>query len=157
MALHDGFMAFKCYLYGPILFDVFTDHHSLLGIFRGKTPAATRRIFRLMSKVNEFNFDLHYVKGTHNEMADMLSRMSHVTDTEQIRNLDDTMCNMTNESTTVRKSRRLQGLEPEVAPTSQIIRRKRRAKSTQADHSSVQPVTINLKKITHHQFLRTPL
>ena len=26
MALHDGLMAFKCYLYGPILFDVFTDH-----------------------------------------------------------------------------------------------------------------------------------
>ena len=95
-----------------------------------------------MSKVNEFNFDLHYVKGTHNETADMLSRMSHVTDTEQIRNLDGTVCYMTNESTTVRKGRRLQGLEPEVAPTSQIIRRKRRAKSIQADHSSVQPVTI---------------
>ena len=157
MALHDGLMAFKCYLYGPILFDVFTDHHSLLDIFRGKTPAATRRIFRLMSKVNEFNFDLHCVKGTHSEMADMLSRMSHVTNTEQIKNLDGTMCYITNESATVRKSRRLQGLEPEVAPTSQIIRRKRRAKSTQADHSSVQPVTINLKKITHHQFLRTPL
>ena len=59
-------------------------------------------------------------------MADMLSRICHVTDTEQIRNLDGTMCYMTNESTTVRKSRRLQGLEPEVAPTSQIIRRKRR-------------------------------
>ena len=104
-------------------FYVFTDHHSLLGIFRGKTPGGTRRIYGLMSKVNEFNFDLHYVKGTHNEMADMLPRMSHVGDTEQIRNSDGTMCYMTNESTTVRKCRRLQGLEPEVAPTSQIIRR----------------------------------
>ena len=139
MALHDGLMAFKCYLYGPILFDVFTDHHSLLGIFRGKTQAVTRRISRLMSKVNEFNFDLHYVKGIHNEIADMLSRMSHVTDTEQIRNSDGTMCYMTNEGTTVRKSRRLQGLQPEVALTSQIVRRKKRAKSTQPDHS---PVTI---------------
>ena len=127
------------YLYGPILFDVFTDHHSLLGIFRGKTPAATRRISRLMSKVSEFNFYLHYVKGIHNEIADMLSRMSHVTDTEQIRNSDGTMCYMANEDPTVRKSRRLQGLQPEVAPTSQIVRRKKREKSTQPDHS---PVTI---------------
>ena len=37
----------------------------------------------------------------------------------------------------------MQGFEPEVAPTSQIIRRKRKAKSIQADHSSVQPVTID--------------
>ena len=60
-----------------------------------------------MSKVNEFSFELHYVKGTHNEMANMLSRMSHVTDTEQI-NCDGTMCYMTKfESATVRKKSKI--------------------------------------------------
>ena len=141
MALYEGLMAFKCYLYGLVHFEVFTDHHSLLGVMRGKTPAATRRTSRLMSKVNEFNFDLHYVKGSHNSMADMLSRMSYIADTVQVRNIEGSFCYMTGEDTGVRKSRRLQGLTPEVAPTDQIVRRKRRAK-TQVDSLPMEHVSI---------------
>ena len=67
----------KCrhYLIGMANFDILTDHKSLVSVFK-KDLASTEnvRLRRFLEKVQEFNFEVKYIKGSKNSIADMLSR-----------------------------------------------------------------------------------
>ena len=67
----------KCrhYLIGMTQFDVLTDHKSLVSVFK-KDLCSTEnvRLRRFLEKVQEFNFEVKYIKGSKNHIADMLSR-----------------------------------------------------------------------------------
>ena len=56
-------------------FDILTDHKSLVSVFK-KDLASTEnvRLRRFLEKVQEFNFEVKYIKGSKNSIADMLSR-----------------------------------------------------------------------------------
>ena len=53
-------------------FTVFTDHKPLLSWYRTQPP--TKRLERLFIKIQDFNFDLQYVEGSNNVLADLMSR-----------------------------------------------------------------------------------
>ena len=40
----------------------------------GKSPPATKKIYKLVSFISQYNFDLYHVRGEDNAMADFLSR-----------------------------------------------------------------------------------
>ncbi len=113
MALNHCLKYFRHYLLGPIAFEAYSDHRPLLGIFQGKTPAASRKIYRMVSECCSFNFDLHYIEGIRNHFADMLSRLKHVHPSESVKIEEMYVTSENTETVPVRRSRRVQGLTPE--------------------------------------------
>lgn len=69
---------FRPYLYGQY-FKIKTDHKPLVYLFGMKDPSSRLMKFRLV--LEEYNFDVEYVKGSDNAAADALSRIT-LTSTE---------------------------------------------------------------------------
>ncbi|GFW00817.1 integrase catalytic domain-containing protein [Trichonephila clavipes] len=53
-------------------FKVFTDHKPLAGFLSNKNPSS--KILRWILALEEFNYDIHYIRGSLNSVADHLSR-----------------------------------------------------------------------------------
>lgn len=64
---------FRPYVYGQY-FKIRTDHRPLVYLFNMKDPSTRLMKFRLA--LEEYNFDVEYVKGCNNNAADALSRIS---------------------------------------------------------------------------------
>lgn len=64
---------FRPYLYGK-KFIILTDHKPLIYLFNMKDPSSRLMKFRIA--LEEYDFDVHYVKGTDNAAADALSRIT---------------------------------------------------------------------------------
>ena len=60
-------------------FIIASDHKPLLKLFDNKTDLSAlnkKQLLRLRLEISEFTFEMRYVKGLNNEMADILSRMA---------------------------------------------------------------------------------
>lgn len=73
LAIFYAIMHFKPYLYGTN-FLVKTDHKPLVYLFSLKNPS--QRLLRIRLELEEYKFDIEYIKGSQNVVADALSRMS---------------------------------------------------------------------------------
>ena len=65
---------FREYLYGAPRFTVYTDHLALIHIAK-TTQQPSRRLARLVSKVQEYEFDIRHKQGSANIVPDTLSRI----------------------------------------------------------------------------------
>lgn len=65
---------FEQYLSGKDLIIVESDHKPLEVILRKPILSAPRRLQRMMLRLQRFNIDVHYKKGEHMYIADLLSR-----------------------------------------------------------------------------------
>ncbi|CAB0010461.1 unnamed protein product [Nesidiocoris tenuis] len=63
---------FRPYLFGR-KFKIFTDHRPLQWLFSLKEPSS--KLFRWRLKLEEYDYEIHYKKGTANANADALSRV----------------------------------------------------------------------------------
>lgn len=81
-AIHWAIMYFRPYLYGR-KFLVKTDHRPLVYLFSMTNPSS--KLTRMRVDLEEFNFDVEYVKGKENVGPDALSRIS--IDSEELKNL----------------------------------------------------------------------
>lgn len=72
-AIYSALLFFRPFLIGPKKFFVFTDHKPLLGFLSNKN--ANHKILRWKLALEEFNYELRYVQGTSNVVADLLSRV----------------------------------------------------------------------------------
>lgn len=73
LAIFYAIMHFKPYIYGTN-FLVRTDHKPLVYLFSLKNPS--QRLLRIRLELEEYKFDIEYIKGSQNVVADALSRMS---------------------------------------------------------------------------------
>lgn len=71
-AIHWAVLYFKPYLYGT-KFLVRTDHRPLTYLFSMKNP--TPKLMRMRLDLEEFDFEIEYIKGSNNSGADALSRI----------------------------------------------------------------------------------
>jgi len=64
------------FLIGAPKFKVYTDHRPLVSLVNSKRydEVANSRILRNLLKCRDFDLDVEYIKGSHNVMADSLSR-----------------------------------------------------------------------------------
>ena len=76
MAIVWGCKYFRQYLYGR-KFTIVTDHRPLTWIFNVKDPSS--RLLRWRLKLEEYQYEVVYKKGSSNANADALSRI-HVTE-----------------------------------------------------------------------------
>jgi len=72
-AVHWAMKYFRCYLYGQ-KFIVRTDHRPLVYLFSIKDPSS--KLTRMRLDLEEFDFEVEYIKGIHNVGADALSRIN---------------------------------------------------------------------------------
>lgn len=72
LAIVFGIKHFSCYLYGR-KFIIYTDHRPLVYLFGMANPSSRLTKFRLL--IEEYNFDIIYIKGKNNVTADALSRI----------------------------------------------------------------------------------
>ncbi|GFU81992.1 retrovirus-related Pol polyprotein from transposon 17.6 [Trichonephila clavipes] len=70
-AIYTALNFFRPFLLGR-KFKVFTDHKPLAGFFSNKNPSS--KILRWKLPLEEFNYDIHYIRGSLNSVADHLSR-----------------------------------------------------------------------------------
>lgn len=80
LALLSTIVHFHFYLSGRF-FKAFTDHSALTNIIDGQPPSA--RLCRWKQKLAEYHFELCYIKGSTNSVADALSRQSWPSPDEQ--------------------------------------------------------------------------
>lgn len=73
LAIYYAIIHYKPYLYGTN-FLVRTDHKPLIYLFCLKNP--TQRLLRVRLELEEYKFDIEYIPGGKNVVADALSRMS---------------------------------------------------------------------------------
>lgn len=73
LAIHWAILQFKPYIYGT-RFLVKSDHRPLVHLFSLRDP--TSKLNRIRLEMEEHNFDIEYVKGKDNVIADALSRVS---------------------------------------------------------------------------------
>lgn len=73
---------FRPYLYGR-KFEIHTDHKPLVYLFSMKNPSSGLTKFRLL--LEEYDFDIIYLQGKQNAIADALSRIS-ITDLKELNN-----------------------------------------------------------------------
>ncbi|GFX61292.1 retrovirus-related Pol polyprotein from transposon 17.6 [Trichonephila clavipes] len=69
--LEQKYLTPKPFLLGR-KFKVFTDHKPLAGFLSNKNPSS--KILRWKLALEEFNYDIHYIRGSLNSVADHLSR-----------------------------------------------------------------------------------
>lgn len=72
-AIHWAIKHFRCYLYGQ-KFLVKSDHRPLVYLFSMKDPSS--KLTRMRLDLEEFDFDIEYIKGKDNVGADALSRIN---------------------------------------------------------------------------------
>ncbi|GFW58903.1 retrovirus-related Pol polyprotein from transposon 297 [Trichonephila clavipes] len=70
-AIYTALNFFRPFLLGR-KFKVFTDHKTLAGFLSNKNPSS--KILRWKLALEEFNYDIHYIRGSLNSVADHLSR-----------------------------------------------------------------------------------
>ncbi|GFT11916.1 retrovirus-related Pol polyprotein from transposon 412 [Trichonephila clavipes] len=70
-AIYTALNFFRPFLLGR-KFKVFTDHKPLAGFLSNKNPSS--KILRRKLALEEFNYDIHYIRGSLNSVADHLSR-----------------------------------------------------------------------------------
>ncbi|GFX52904.1 transposon Tf2-6 polyprotein [Trichonephila clavipes] len=70
-AIYTALNFFRPFLLGR-KFKVFTDHKPLAGFLCNKNPSS--KILRWKLALEEFNYDIHYIRGSLNSVADHLSR-----------------------------------------------------------------------------------
>ncbi|GFU54918.1 transposon Tf2-11 polyprotein [Trichonephila clavipes] len=70
-AIYTALNFFRPFLLGR-KFKVFTDHKPLAGFLSNKNPSS--KILRWKLALEEFNYDIHYIRGSLNSVADNLSR-----------------------------------------------------------------------------------
>lgn len=73
LAVHFAIMQFKPYIYGKH-FKVKSDHKPLIYLYNLKNPSS--RLSRIRLDLEEFDFEIIYIKGKDNVVADALSRIS---------------------------------------------------------------------------------
>lgn len=73
LAIFYAIMHFKPYIYGTH-FLVRTDHKPLVYLFTLKNPSP--RLLRIRLELKEYRFDVEYIRGSTNVVADALSRIS---------------------------------------------------------------------------------
>lgn len=73
LAIHFALMIFRPYLYGR-RFTVYSDHKPLVYLYKLKNP--TSKLSRIRLDLEEFLFDVIYIKGELNVVSDALSRIS---------------------------------------------------------------------------------
>ena len=71
LAIVFGIKHFSCYLYGR-KFIIFTDHRPLIYLFGMANPSSRLTKFRML--IEEYDFEIRYIKGRNNVVADCLSR-----------------------------------------------------------------------------------
>lgn len=72
LALSWALQHFRPYVHGSP-FVAKTDHKPLIGLYRGNPRSDRQR--RLLSKIADFDFELHHITGSDNVIADALSRI----------------------------------------------------------------------------------
>lgn len=77
---------FRPYLYGR-KFEIFTDHRPLIYLFGMTNPSSRLTKFRLT--LEEYDFSINYIKGSHNVTADALSRIK--VEMSELRNMNARM------------------------------------------------------------------
>ncbi|GFW87402.1 retrovirus-related Pol polyprotein from transposon 17.6 [Trichonephila clavipes] len=70
-AIYTALNFFRPFLLGR-KFKIFTDHKPLAGFLSDKNPSS--KILRSKLALEEFNYDIHYIRGSLNSVADHLSR-----------------------------------------------------------------------------------
>lgn len=73
LAVHFAVTTFRPYLYGTH-FEVKSDHKPLIYLYNLKNP--TSKLQRIRLELEEYDFEIHYIKGKDNVIADALSRLS---------------------------------------------------------------------------------
>jgi len=82
-AIHWAVTYFKSYLYGR-KFKIYTDHKPLVYLFTMKNPSS--KLTRMRWDLEEFNYEVCFIKGKHNKVADALSRID--VDSDMLKNLN---------------------------------------------------------------------
>lgn len=85
LAVVWGVKHFRPYLFGK-KFVIHTDHRPLIYLFSLTTPSSRLIKFRLI--LEEYNFDIEYIKGNENVVADALSRIN-VSELKSYNNIED--------------------------------------------------------------------
>lgn len=80
--------SFRNYLFGR-KFIIYTDHRPLVYLFGMNNPSSRLTKFRLL--LEEYDFDVRYVKGSNNVVADALSRIE--TTSEELKQMANSVCN----------------------------------------------------------------
>lgn len=62
---------------------IITDHRPLLAIFKKDVATASPRLQRILMKMHQYNISLSYRPGPEMHLADCLSRVGHIADTEE--------------------------------------------------------------------------
>jgi len=62
---------------------IITDHRPLLAIFKKDVATASPRLQRILMKMHQYNISLSYRPGPEMHLADCLSRVGHIADTEK--------------------------------------------------------------------------
>lgn len=74
-AIHDSLLKLRQYLIGR-KFIVKTDHKPLLGIIKNNTSSLGARWARRLLRISEYEFEIEYLRGKDNVVADALSRIN---------------------------------------------------------------------------------
>ena len=85
----------KCrhFLLGMEKFEVLTDHKSLRGVFQKDLASVENiRLRRCMEKLQEYRFNITYIEGKNNKIADTLSRFPVTPLSGSVGELDDPTC-----------------------------------------------------------------
>lgn len=82
LAIYHSILAFRAYVYNK-KFTVYTDHKPLIYLFAMKN--ATSKLVRIRMELEEYDFDICYIKGKENIQADALSRIPF----SEIKNLSE--------------------------------------------------------------------
>ena len=80
LAVLFGFEKFDVYTFGRLV-NVESDHKPLQAIVKKPMALAPKRLQRMLLKLQRYNFELVYKKGTEMYIADTLSRVKHTTET----------------------------------------------------------------------------
>lgn len=72
LAIYHSIIAFRAYVYNK-KFTVYTDHKPLIYLFAMKN--ATSKLVRIRMELEEYDFDICYIRGKDNIQADALSRI----------------------------------------------------------------------------------
>ena len=121
-------------LYNPKSFQIWTDHKSLKSIITGTKRHTTKRISLMVSQLSEYNFDLFYVPGEKNQMADMLSRNLLVANRAEA--LSNELTAPVSDNIPPRRSRRAQKLAPEFGQYEKAARKDKGQAKTKEPSSS---------------------
>ena len=83
LAIVFGVQRFHHYLFGRT-FTVFTDHKPLVMIVDKPLSSAPPRLQRMLLKLQDYNFNIQYLPGKENTLADGLSRLPNASNSETI-------------------------------------------------------------------------